>query len=189
MSAGCGSCPRSSGPAKAAELLFTGDMIDAQEALRIGLVSEVVPHAELMPRATALAERIAANPPLALRYMKEGLRRGTYGDPTKIGGWAIDTIYRCSRPKTIAKACARFSKSARRISRDGKNTITRPWGGSKLSLSVSEKRISGRGIVDAAPRPEKFFASLRFFDPPSRGGWNRNSYHLRGNVWPGNENT
>jgi len=82
------------GPAKAAELLFTGDMIDAQEALRIGLVSYVVPHAELMSRAKALAERIAANPPLALRYMKEGLRRGTYGDPKEIGGWAIDTIYK-----------------------------------------------------------------------------------------------
>jgi len=47
-----------------------------------------------MSRAKALAERIAANPPLALRYMKEGLRRGTYGDPKEIGGWAIDTIYK-----------------------------------------------------------------------------------------------
>jgi enoyl-CoA hydratase/carnithine racemase len=82
------------GPAKAAELLFTGDAIDAREALRIGLVSEVVSHAELMPRTLALAERIAANPPLALRAMKEGLRRATYGDPREIGGWAIETIYR-----------------------------------------------------------------------------------------------
>jgi enoyl-CoA hydratase/carnithine racemase len=82
------------GPAKAAELLFTGDMIDAQEALRIGLVSYVVPHAELMPRAMELAGRIAANPPLALRFMKEGLRRGAYGDAKEIGGWAIDTIFR-----------------------------------------------------------------------------------------------
>ena len=82
------------GPAKAAELLFTGDMIDAQEALRIGLVSYVVPHAELMPRAMDVAQRIASNAPLALRFMKEGLRRGTYGDPREIGGWAIDIIYR-----------------------------------------------------------------------------------------------
>lgn len=82
------------GPAKAAELLFTGDAIDAAEALRIGLVSEVVPHDELMPRARAMASRIAANPPLALRYMKEGLRRTAYGDPREIGGWAIDVIYR-----------------------------------------------------------------------------------------------
>ena len=82
------------GPAKASELLFTGDPIDAAEALRIGLVSEVTPHADLLPRAMAMAGRIAANPPLALRYMKEGLRRTAYGDPREIGGWAIDVIYR-----------------------------------------------------------------------------------------------
>jgi enoyl-CoA hydratase/carnithine racemase len=82
------------GPAKAAELLYTGDAIDAREALRIGLVTEVVPHGELLPRAMALAERIAANPPLALTAMKEGLRRATFGDAQEIGGWAIDTIYR-----------------------------------------------------------------------------------------------
>ena len=82
------------GPAKAAELLFTGDVIDAGEALRIGLVTEVAPHDELMNRARALAERIAANAPLALRYMKEGLRRAGAGNPREIGGWAIDTIYR-----------------------------------------------------------------------------------------------
>ncbi|HXV01142.1 MAG TPA: enoyl-CoA hydratase-related protein [Caulobacteraceae bacterium] len=80
------------GPAKAAELLFTGDVFDAEEALRIGLVREVAPHGELMDRARALAERIAANPPLALRYMKEGLRRGAYGDPRELGAWAIQTI-------------------------------------------------------------------------------------------------
>ena len=80
------------GPAKAAELLFTGDVIDAAEAARIGLVREVVPHAELMTAARALAARIAVNPPLALRYMKEGLRRAAYGDPRELGGWAIETI-------------------------------------------------------------------------------------------------
>jgi enoyl-CoA hydratase/carnithine racemase len=82
------------GPAKAAELLFTGDTIDAQEALRIGLVTEVEPHRELMIRARVLAERIAANAPLALRFMKEGLRRAEAGNPRVIGSWAIETIYR-----------------------------------------------------------------------------------------------
>lgn len=80
------------GPAKAAELLFTGDVIDAAEALRIGLVTEVTAHEALMARAMALAGRIAANPPLALRHMKEGLRRTAYGDPREIGAWAIATI-------------------------------------------------------------------------------------------------
>jgi enoyl-CoA hydratase/carnithine racemase len=82
------------GPAKAAELLYTGDPIDAAEAARIGLVSAVVAHEALMPRALALAGRIAANPPLALKAMKEGLRRTTPGDPHAIGAWAIETIHR-----------------------------------------------------------------------------------------------
>ncbi|MBI1187707.1 MAG: enoyl-CoA hydratase [Alphaproteobacteria bacterium] len=80
------------GPAKAAELLFTGDVIDAQEALRIGLVSEVAAHGELLAKARALAARIAANAPLALRYMKDGLRRAAYGDPREIGSWTIETL-------------------------------------------------------------------------------------------------
>jgi enoyl-CoA hydratase/carnithine racemase len=82
------------GPAKAAELLFTGDPIDAAEAARIGLVSAVTAHADLMPRAFELAGRIAINPPLALKAMKEGLRRTTPGDPAVIGAWAIETIHR-----------------------------------------------------------------------------------------------
>lgn len=86
--------PQIVGPAKAAELLYTGDPIDAAEAARIGLVTDVTLHDELMPRAMALAARIAANAPLALTAMKDGLRRATYGDAREIGGWAIDTIYR-----------------------------------------------------------------------------------------------
>jgi enoyl-CoA hydratase/carnithine racemase len=86
--------PAMVGPAKAAELLFTGEPIDAHEAARIGLVGEVTPHADLIPRAEALAARIAANAPLALVAMKQGLRRATAGDPREIGAWAIETIYR-----------------------------------------------------------------------------------------------
>lgn len=81
------------GQAKAAELLFTGDPIDAAEAGRIGLVSQVVAHDALIDSAMALARRIAVNPPLALRYMKDGLRRTSPGDPREIGAWAIETIY------------------------------------------------------------------------------------------------
>jgi enoyl-CoA hydratase/carnithine racemase len=82
------------GPAKAAELLFTGDPIDAAEAARIGLVSQVVAHEALMETAMAMAGSIAANAPQALRYMKEGLRRTAHGDPREVGGWAIEVIHR-----------------------------------------------------------------------------------------------
>jgi len=84
--------PQIVGPAKAAELLFTGDVIDAKEAERIGLVSQVVPHDALLPTARALAGRIAVNPPLALRYLKEGLRRARLSDPHELGGWVSQTL-------------------------------------------------------------------------------------------------
>jgi enoyl-CoA hydratase/carnithine racemase len=96
------------GPAKAAELLFTADIIDAGEALRIGLVSEVTPHAELMARAGELAGRIAANPPLAVRALKEGLRRTAYGDPHEIGAWAIETIRRLAQTEDHREGVASF---------------------------------------------------------------------------------
>jgi len=96
------------GPAKAAELLFTGDPIDAAEAARIGLVREVTPHDGLIPAAMALAARIAVNPPLALRYMKEGLRRATPGDPRQLGAWAIETIYRLFATEDHKEGVASF---------------------------------------------------------------------------------
>ncbi len=67
--------PQLVGYAKAAELLFTGDIIDATEAERLGLVSRVLPADELLPAAQELAGRIAANPPQSVRFIKEGLRR------------------------------------------------------------------------------------------------------------------
>ena len=70
--------PRVVGMSKAAELTFTGDTIDAQQALACGLVSRVVPPASLMAEAKALAERIAANPGPALRMSKRLLREGQH---------------------------------------------------------------------------------------------------------------
>ena len=70
--------PRTVGMSKAAELTFTGDTIDAAEALACGLVSKVVPAAELMTSAHALATRIAANPAHSLRMAKKLLREGQH---------------------------------------------------------------------------------------------------------------
>ena len=62
--------PRIVGPAKAKELIFTGETIDAEEALRIGLVNRLVEEADLEPAVTALAEKIAGQPPIAVRGSK-----------------------------------------------------------------------------------------------------------------------
>jgi 2-(1,2-epoxy-1,2-dihydrophenyl)acetyl-CoA isomerase len=65
--------PRLVGEAKAIELMTTGAMIDAGEALRIGLVNRVVAHEELEAEATRLAQTLAARPPLSLRAIKRGI--------------------------------------------------------------------------------------------------------------------
>ena len=70
--------PRIVGFSKASEMTFTGDAIDAKEALACGLVSKVTPDAELLPTAGALAARIAANPPHAMRMTKRLLYEGRH---------------------------------------------------------------------------------------------------------------
>lgn len=68
--------PRVIGQSRAAELLFTGDIIDAQTALDWGLVSRIAPADTLLDEAMALAERIVQQPPHALRLTKTLLRQG-----------------------------------------------------------------------------------------------------------------
>ena len=72
--------PRIIGFSRAVELSLTGEMIDADEALRIGLVSHVVADGDLMIRAREVAAKIAANPPHGVRMAKRLLREGQSAD-------------------------------------------------------------------------------------------------------------
>lgn len=68
--------PRLVGTAKALELMWTGDFIDAQEALRIGLVNRVLPPDQLLPAVYDFATRLAAGPPVAIRMIKRSVYHG-----------------------------------------------------------------------------------------------------------------
>jgi 2-(1,2-epoxy-1,2-dihydrophenyl)acetyl-CoA isomerase len=72
--------PRVVGVAKASELIFTGDSIDAAEALRLGIVNSVVAPEELIAAATKLARKIAAGPPVAIALAKRAIHHNLEAD-------------------------------------------------------------------------------------------------------------
>jgi enoyl-CoA hydratase/carnithine racemase len=76
----------------AAELLFTGRVIDAHEARDVRLVSRVVEHDQLLPAALELAGEIAANPPLAVQALKRGLRTALDPEWDELGRWVSSTL-------------------------------------------------------------------------------------------------
>ncbi len=87
--------PRLIGPAAAAEMLLTGDLVDADRALEIGLVSQVVDDDQLLAAAQALAARMTANAPLAVQAAKRALRLSRSGDGDELRkhlGPALDAL-------------------------------------------------------------------------------------------------
>jgi enoyl-CoA hydratase/carnithine racemase len=68
--------PRLVGKGRALELILSAEMISAQEAYRIGLVNEIVPAADLIARAEAILNKIAANAPIAVRLSLEAVNKG-----------------------------------------------------------------------------------------------------------------
>jgi enoyl-CoA hydratase/carnithine racemase len=72
--------PRLVGVAKALELFLTADFVDAEEALRIGLVNKVFPDEALMPEVEKIARKIAKAPPLTVRMIKRAIYQGMRND-------------------------------------------------------------------------------------------------------------
>ncbi len=96
------------GRERAAELLFTGDLLTGQQALDWGLVSRLVPHEALMDTALGLAHKIAGNPPLAVQALKAGLRRTLDPDWRDTGRWASEQIRRLRKTEDSAEGVSAF---------------------------------------------------------------------------------
>ena len=80
--------PRLVGKGRALQIILSGAMITAQEAYRIGLVNEVVPATDLIPRAEAILKQIFANAPVAIRFSLEAVNRGLETSPAE--GMALE---------------------------------------------------------------------------------------------------
>lgn len=82
--------PRLVGYGKAKQMILTGDFVSALEAQRIGLVDEVYPAEELMPKAVEMAQKIAGKGPLAIKAAKEAINRGM--DMSLVDGCAHEGV-------------------------------------------------------------------------------------------------
>jgi enoyl-CoA hydratase len=80
--------PRLIGKGRAMQLILTGEIIDAQEAWRIGLVNAVVPRADLMAQAEAVLRAMLANAPIAVRHAMAAVNKGL--DGTQAEGFALE---------------------------------------------------------------------------------------------------
>ena len=92
----------------ATRLLMTGEFVDAERALQLGLVGEVVEPDLLLPTALDLAALLASRAPLAITDIKEGLRRASEPDWVEFGAWAAPTHARLFRTADHREAVKAF---------------------------------------------------------------------------------
>ena len=85
------------GAPKAKEMFFLTDPIDATEALRLGLVNQVIPHEQLLPETSSIAQRIAHGPLVSYRYMKANVNLSTHSDFRTVLDREAETHLRCGR--------------------------------------------------------------------------------------------
>jgi enoyl-CoA hydratase len=83
--------PRLVGRGRALQLILTGELINAQEAYRIGLVNEVVPAANLIARAESLLKQIFSNAPIAVKYSLEAVNKGL--ETSQAEGFALEASF------------------------------------------------------------------------------------------------
>ncbi|MGQ9583655.1 MAG: enoyl-CoA hydratase-related protein [Thermoplasmatota archaeon] len=101
------------GRGRACELIFTGDTIDAQRALSLGIVDRVVPHARLMAEARALARAIASNAPIAVGLAKSSINRALETGLDEGLRYELETVMRCMTTHDKAEGMRAFMEKRR----------------------------------------------------------------------------
>jgi enoyl-CoA hydratase/carnithine racemase len=96
--------PRIIGEARARELILLGEIIDADEALRIGLANKVVPAHDLEAAAAELAGRLAAQPPLAVRGARQAIDAAWHRGPRESYRVALEAQLRCLKSEDFKEA-------------------------------------------------------------------------------------
>lgn len=100
--------PRLVGYAKAAELIFSAEIIDAAEALKIGLVNTVVPQEELIPKTREMAARMAENAPIPMGFAKRGLQNFLRWDLTQALDYESYVLELCMKSEDIIEGFGAF---------------------------------------------------------------------------------
>ncbi len=100
--------PRLVGPAVAAELIFTGEMIPAEEAHRLGIFNRVVPHDRLAEETEALARSLAAKPRLPLRLAKRAIQRSLNASLGEVLQFEQEAQLECGRSEDAREGIAAF---------------------------------------------------------------------------------
>jgi enoyl-CoA hydratase/carnithine racemase len=105
------------GPARAREILFLGERLSAAECARLGLANRVVPDDALEAEALALAERLAAGPPVALAWMKEHLNRALDEE--------LEVVLELEAERMVRSATTEDYEEAVRALREGRDPVFR----------------------------------------------------------------
>ena len=111
--------PRIVGLTKASEMMMTGEVIDAQEAYRIGLVNQVVPSDQLQERALEFANRLANGATWAISIVKQGINRGLNGHLMGEIDWAVYMQSICLKTEDCLEGIKAF-KERRKANFQGK---------------------------------------------------------------------
>ncbi|HEX7078097.1 MAG TPA: enoyl-CoA hydratase-related protein [Candidatus Eisenbacteria bacterium] len=100
--------PRMVGASRALEMMWTGDPVDAAEALRLGIVSRVLPDASLLAETVAFAERLAQGPSETYAEIKRSVREVMGSDLEEVLSWEIDAMEHCWNTRDAREGIAAF---------------------------------------------------------------------------------